>query len=79
MFDLVTFDLCVLVSSVYLEDSFIKSGVFSVAELVRVARSKLTFSDWSGLRGGGAAESSLRQAPPPLSAATFISSPLKGQ
>lgn len=78
MFDLVTFDLCVLVSSVYLEDSFIKSGVFSVAELVRVARSKLTFSDWSGLRGGGAAESSLRQAPPPLSAAAFISSPLKG-
>lgn len=28
------------VSVVYLEDSFIKSGVFSVAELVRVSRSK---------------------------------------
>lgn len=27
-------------STVYLEDSFIKSGVFSVAELVRVSRSK---------------------------------------
>ena len=28
------------VSTVYLEDSFIKSGVFSVSELVRVSRSK---------------------------------------
>lgn len=27
-------------STVYLEDSFIKSGVFSVSELVRVSRSK---------------------------------------
>lgn len=32
--------LCPPVSAVYLEDSFIKSGVFSVAELVRVSRSK---------------------------------------
>lgn len=32
------------VSTVYLEDSFIKSGVFSVAELVRVSRSEYLFT-----------------------------------
>lgn len=32
--------LYVPLSAVYLEDSFIKSGVFSVTELVRVSRSK---------------------------------------
>lgn len=49
---LMPFPLCSTPAG-YLEDSFIKSGVFSVSELVRVSRSKCVTVTFGTPMGGG--------------------------